>query len=106
MFQYVVKVPYERKENCKEIGLQLNAIEDVSTLILCYNRKKKKIIFYLECEEVFIDIMLKCEMYVGLHVEYAKKFWEELKVKDWIIYSFAYGNENYNRIMVSRIFKF
>lgn len=106
MSQYVIEIPYERKKKCKKIGLQLNNMEDVNTLFLCYNRKQKRIIFYLECGEACIDNIHNSEKYVGLRVECVKNFWNELKIKDWIIYSFVYGNESYNRIMISRIFKF
>lgn len=106
MPQYVIEIPYERKKMCKEIGLHLNNMEDVSTLFLCYNRKQNRIVFYLECGEVCIDSIRNCDIYVGLRVECFKNFWSEMKVKDWIIYSFVHGNERYNRIMVSRIFKF
>ncbi len=42
MLQYIIDIPYERRENCIEIGSQINIIEDVYTLILCYNKRKKK----------------------------------------------------------------
>lgn len=106
MFQYIIDIPYERKESCTETGLQINAIKDVYTLILCYNNKDKRVLFYLECNESCINKIYAYKIILASEVFIAKDFWEKVAVKDWIIYTFVEGSECYNRIMIDRIFKF
>ena len=104
MFQYIINIPYERKDNCIEIGIQINGMEDVCALILCHNKKLKKIIYYLECDKAYIKEICASKIIIDLNVVSAKNFWDELAVKEWIIYPFVEGNEYYNRIMVKKIF--
>lgn len=106
MLQYIIDIPYERRENCIEIGSQINIIEDVYTLILCYNKKEKKVHFYLECDENCINKICVSKIALDSAIFVAREFWEKAVLDDWIIYTFVQGRETYNRIMVNKIFKF
>lgn len=106
MLQYIIDIPYERKERCAEIGLQINRMKNVYTLILCHNKKAKKVLFYLECDERCINELCVCKKCLDSEVFIAKEFWEKVVVSDWIIYTFVEGSECYNRIMIHRIFNF
>lgn len=106
MLQYIIDIPYERRESCTEIGVQINNIEGVFTLILCYNKKKQKVFFYLECNEKCINKICVSKIVLASTIFIAQEFWEKIVVSDWIIYTFLEGRETYNRIMVNKIFKF
>ena len=106
MLQYIIDIPYERRKSCTEIGLQINSIEDVYTLILCYNKKEHKVLFYLECDEKCINKICVCKIVLASTIFIAQEFWEKVVINDWIIYTFVEGRETYNKIMINRIFKF
>lgn len=106
MLQYIIDIPYERRESCAEIGVHINNIDGVHTLILCYNKKEQKVLFYLECDEKCISKICVCKIVLASTIFIVQEFWEKMAVSDWIIYTFLEGRENYNRIMVNKIFKF
>ena len=105
MFQYIIEIPYENKSLCTDIGLRLNNIDSLMMLILCLNKQRSKVLFYLECSEAWAGESYEsrtkgCSSY---KITSGGNFWEMVLVKEWVIYTLLEGMEHYNKLMINKI---
>lgn len=102
--RYIIDIPYKNKCFCKDIGLRLNDIKNISMLMLCLNKTGRKIIFYFECEEQYInDINEIQKNMINIFTLYSgKDFWKSVHLKEWVVYTVIEGMKKYNDYMIQK----
>lgn len=104
MFEYIVEVPYESREECIEIGLELNRMPENNLLVVCFNKKRERVLFYIESMEDCLNKILNIQHKMkGLRVFSGKSFWGNMKINEWVIYELVDGLERCNSLRIQKL---